>query len=468
LQIFNRRLLPPVLFMSRIPDVIVVGAGAAGLAASIQLARYGFSVTILEARERIGGRMFMHRDPAFQSPIAMGAEFIHGLPPEIWEPLNSRHVLIKEVTGDLWCFQNGELSTCDFFSEVDDILKKMDANSPDESFLSFLERCFPESKSNPKLSDAKRRALSYVKGFNAADPARVGVHWLVQAMKAEEKIQGDRAFRSENGYEDLLDYFRQEIKETGVVVQNKTIVDSVSWSPGRVEIEAHKDNEACKFSASCVLITLPLGVMKTAIADEGAVRIAPPLPRTKLEALQKLEMGKVIRVVLRFRERFWDRISPPAQSSKNLSTMSFLLSEDEWFPTWWTTMPDKLPIITGWAPFDCAERLSGQSRSFVTEHALQTLGNLLHVKADKLATLLEVAYFHDWQSDPFSRGAYSYGAVCSDGAQEALASPLENTLFFAGEATDTGGHNGTVHGAIASGRRAAKEILATVGTHTTQ
>lgn len=454
--------------MSKIRNVIVVGAGAAGLAAATQLARSDFSVTILEARERIGGRMFMHRDPAFQSPIAMGAEFIHGLPPEIWEPLKSRHVPIKEVTGDLWCCQNGELSTCDFFSEVDDILKKMDANSADESFLSFLERCFPESKSNSKLSDAKRRALSYVKGFNAADPSRVGVHWLVQGIKAEEKIQGDRAFRSENGYEDLLDYFRQEIKETGVVVQNKTIVNSVSWSPGRVQIEAHRDNEACKFSASRVLITLPLGVMKTAIADEGAVRFAPPLPRTKLEALQKLEMGKVIRVVLRFRERFWDRISPPAQPFKNLSAMSFLLSENEWFPTWWTTMPDKLPIITGWASFDCAERLSGQSRSFVTEHALQTLGNLLHINADKLSTLLEGAYFHDWQSDPFSRGAYSYGAAGSDGAQEALASPLENTLFFAGEATDTGGHNGTVHGAIASGRRAAKEILASVGTDTTQ
>jgi monoamine oxidase len=456
--------------MSKIPDVIVVGAGAAGLAASTQLARSGLSVTILEARDRIGGRVFMHRDPAFQFPIAMGAEFIHGLPPEIWEPLRSRHVLIKEATGDSWCSENGELSTCDFFSEVDDILKKMDANSTDESFVSFLERSFPQSKNNQKLSEAKRRALSYVKGFNAADPDRVGVHWLVQGMKAEEKIQGDRAFRSENGYEDLLDYFRKEIKETGVVVQNRTKVNSVSWSPGRVQIEAHKDNEACKFSASRVLITLPLGVMKAAAADEGAVRIAPPLPRTKLEALQKLEMGKVIRVVLRFRERFWDRISPPAQPSKNLSlsTMSFLLSEDEWFPTWWTTMPVKLPIITGWAPFDCAERLSGQTHSFVTEHALQTLGNLLHVKADKLATLLEAAYFHDWQSDPFSRGAYSYGAVGSDGAQEALASPLENTLFFAGEATDTGGHNGTVHGAIASGHRAAKEILATIGAHTTQ
>ena len=115
-------------------------------------------------------------------------------------------------------------------------------------------------------------------------------------------------------------------------------------------------------------------------------------------------------------------------------------------------------MITGWAPFRCAERLSGQNESFVVEHGLQTLNRLLGVSRQELESLLQHAYFHDWQNDPFSRGAYSYAKVGGDGAQEALASPIENTLFFAGEATDISGHNGTVHGAIASGRRAASEI----------
>jgi monoamine oxidase len=91
--------------------------------------------------------------------------------------------------------------------------------------------------------------------------------------------------------------------------------------------------------------------------------------------------------------------------------------------------------------------------------ALRTLATLLHIGSEQLAQLLDAAYFHDWQTDPFSRGAYSYGAVGSDDAQQTLATPVENTLFFAGEATDATGHNGTVHGAIASGRRAAREIL---------
>jgi monoamine oxidase len=122
-------------------------------------------------------------------------------------------------------------------------------------------------------------------------------------------------------------------------------------------------------------------------------------------------------------------------------------------------MPDHTPIITGWAPFRSADHLSGQPESFVIERSLQTLSELLGESLAELRRLLERAYFHDWQNDPFSQGAYSYGKVGADGAQEMLAAPVENTLFFAGEATDTSGHNGTVHGAIASGLRAARQIL---------
>lgn len=84
---------------------------------------------------------------------------------------------------------------------------------------------------------------------------------------------------------------------------------------------------------------------------------------------------------------------------------------------------------------------------------------------ENLEDRLEAAYVHDWQSDPFSRGAYSYAKVGAGGAQARLAAPVENTLFFAGEATDTSGYNGTVHGAVASGYRAAEEIVRARGEH---
>jgi monoamine oxidase len=444
--------------MSKLPEVIVIGAGAAGLAAAAQLGRAGRSVTILEARDRIGGRMFTQRDPVCQSSIEFGAEFIHGLPPEIWGPLQAQNVRIAEVTGDLWCFRKGRLCSCDFFSDVDDILKKMDGNSPDESFLSFLNRCC-NAKSNPKKQEAIERALGYVTGFNAADPDRVGVHWLVKGMRAEEQIEGDRAFRPANGYQDLLDIFCGELAQASVHIQTETVIDSVRWIRGHAEVSAHGGGESRKFETARVLVTVPLGVLQAAAGDAGALQFTPGLPRTKLDALKKLEMGKVIRVTLRFRNRFLDEISAPGDERKTLSDMSFLLSDDEWYPTWWTTMPERLPIITAWAPFRCAEHLSGKSHSFVVDRCLQTLSRLLNLGLEEVTRLFEAAYFHDWQSDPFSRGAYSYGTVGADGAQEALASPVENTLFFAGEATDVTGHNGTVHGAIASGRRAAKEIL---------
>jgi monoamine oxidase len=334
----------------------------------------------------------------------------------------------------------------------------MDDSVPDESFLSFLHRSFPNPTNDPALETAKKHALGYVSGFNAADPALVGVHWLVQGMRAEERNHGDQAFRSWNGYDDLLEVFRRYISSSDITIHTGTAVQSVKWQAGHVEVRTHNAQGAATFSAPQLLVTLPLAVLQAPPGQSGSVQFHPQLPRDKMASLDKLEMGKVIRVVLRFRDRFWDRIS--AGKDLTLSGMGFLFSQEgNSFPSWWTTMPRKLPIITGWAPFDFAESLSGESESFVAERALQTLSKVLSVDLHNLENELQTVYVHDWQSDPFSRGAYSYGKVGCDGAQQALAAPIENTLFFAGEATDTSGNNGTVHGAIASAYRAAAEIL---------
>ena len=456
-------------FMTKDADIIIVGAGAAGISAAVSLARAGMNITILEARNRIGGRIFTLHDSVCDPPIELGAEFIHGLPSETWSLLGSVNARITEVDGDTWCVQGGKLKTCDFFSEVDRILKKMDGRKRDQSFADFLKGCRATSKNKRTFREAKEWATSYVSGFNAADPAIVGVHWLVKGMRAEEKIEGDRAFRAEHGYADLINVFDKQLKESGITVRTSTIVERINWSKGQVEIDATGANGDEKVRASGVLVTVPLGVLQARDTELGAIRFNPELPAAKLEAIQNIMMGKVIRVTLRFSKRFWEDLPKNRKkNTKSMDGMSFLLSHDEWFPTWWTMSPRKLPLLVGWAPFHCAERLSGQSQSFVVDRALQALQRLTGVGMRELEGLLEYAYCHDWQSDPFSRGAYSYGKVGGDGAERKLAKPVQNTLFFAGEATDIGGHNGTVHGAIASGKRAAREIARSAGKNIRQ
>jgi monoamine oxidase len=440
------------------PDVIIIGAGASGISAATALASAGLSITLLEARDRIGGRICTLQDPKLHAPIELGAEFIHGRPPEILDLLKAHYVRIREVDGYNWCVEEGCVSPCDFFSDVDQILQKMrEHKKADESFTDFLKRSTSHLPDTPSLRRAKQWATGYVSGFNAADPALVSVNWLVQGMHAEEQIEGDRAFRAEHGYADLIEIFQQQLQDSGISLQKNTIVESIQWRPGQVDITASGANGTASFSAPRVLITVPLGVLQAQDEDKGAIHFSPELPQQKQNAIRNLAMGKVIRVTLRFRERFWKDL-PRGKNSKSMDGMSFLFSHDDWFPTWWSTAPLKLPLLTGWAPFHCASRLSGQSESLVVEHSIATLHRLLGVSFQELEGLLEHAYFHDWQTDSFSRGAYSYAKVGADQAPQALGAPVENTLFFAGEATDANGLNGTVHAAIASGRRTALEI----------
>jgi monoamine oxidase len=429
-------------------DVIVVGGGAAGITAALRVASSGLSVLLLEARSRLGGRMFTVQASGSPTAVELGAEFIHGRPPEIFDVLEAHHVPVKSVKGDFLRLENGQLESADFFSEVDQLMEKMNDHGPDEAFAQFLERCCPE-RNQEKVKQWARR---YVTGFHAADPELISVHSLVKGMRAEEEIGGHQSFRLKGGYATLLTIWEKQLKDAGVQVELGALVKSVRWKKGEVELEVDRNAEIVKYTVPKVVITLPLSLLQT-----GVVKFVPELS-CKQSALDKLVMGKVIRVTLCFHERFWDDLHA-GESGKTLSNASFLFSSADWFPTWWTTMPEKLPVITGWAPFHCAERLSGKSADFVLARATETLATILKVDLKEINRLLASAHFHDWEADPFSRGAYSYVKVGGDSAQKDLAAPIEGTLFFAGEATDFTGHHGTVHGAIRSGNRAAEEIL---------
>ena len=185
-------------------------------------------------------------------------------------------------------------------------------------------------------------------------------------------------------------------------------------------------------------MTVPLGVLQA-----GAIQFDPE-PRAILKAAAALRFGQVYRVTLRFQNSFWEE-------DERLKRAGFLISQDKRFFAWWTMHPLIAPMLTGWMAGSAADQFRSSSRSRIASEALQSLARILNGKIPRP----EAIYFHNWRTDPFFRGAYSYVPVNGLPARELLAKPVDDTLFFAGEATNLEGHGSTVHGAIASGRRAA-------------
>ena len=139
----------------------------------------------------------------------------------------------------------------------------------------------------------------------------------------------------------------------------------------------------------------------------------------------------------------------------------FILSREPMFPTWWTTLAVRSTLLVGWHAGARAENMSGTTPAEIVAHALNSLSRIMKKDLAELQALVEDAYFHDWQADPYARGSYSYVPVGALDARKQLAIPVEETLYFAGEATDQNGHSATVHGALSTGQRAALQALAT-------
>jgi monoamine oxidase len=191
-----------------------------------------------------------------------------------------------------------------------------------------------------------------------------------------------------------------------------------------------------------VVITVPLGVLQA-----GAIRFDPE-PAETLAAARVLRFGDAFRVTLLFDRAYWDERDETAGAG-------FLASDEPAFPVWWTGRPIEPRVITGWTAGPKADALLGLTEGEVIGKARVTLSRILRTELPEPRG----AWFHDWHADAFARGAYSYVPAGGLPSRRKLAEPVEGTLYFAGEATDLLGYGGTVHGAIASGRRAAAQIL---------
>ena len=214
------------------------------------------------------------------------------------------------------------------------------------------------------------------------------------------------------------------------------------------------------FSADRAIVTVPLGVLKAPEDARGAIRFDPPLTAQR-EALTHLEMGAAMRVTFLFRPGF-------VKEQRQLFRPGFIHLKDEGFPTWWTGPsggPDSAPTpaLTAWAGGPKAERLAGLDDEALAEVAVDSLSRLIGASRVSITGQVKHRYVHNWCRDPFARGAYSYAGLGGIEARRVLSAPIEETLYFAGEAVETEGHATTVHGAIASGRRAARQIVGALG-----
>lgn len=419
----------------------MIGAGVAGLAAAQTLSAAGVSVHILEARNRIGGRIDTVVDPASCLPIELGAEFIHGRPKETFEMVRAAGLTLAEVTGEHSLIEDSKLiQRHDLWTRIDQIFARMsDPSLPDQTFSEFLEK----TKIDP---EAAPWAKSYVEGFNAAHADRISTHALVEEEQASQTMEGDRAFRIREGYQRLVQWLWQEASSRGARLQLGAAVQTLRWQKGRVEVRLRGEIHP-SFTAERAIITVPLGVLKA--TGDVALRFEPELLQIQA-SLDRLEMGAATRVTLVLDASF-------RQDHPNLS--GFIHSSAPSFPTWWTSLPSSSPVLTGWCGGPKAEKLAGLSEAALAELAVNSLAQIFRVDSKSLARHVKQKYVHNWSADPFALGAYSYARVGGIEARHILATPIVDTLYFAGEATHTEGRSATVDGAIATGRRAARAIL---------
>jgi monoamine oxidase len=432
-------------------DVVVVGAGAAGLAAARRLAGHSLRVIVLEARERAGGRAWSRQMTRTVLPAELGAEFIHGPAQETLALLREAGLASIDTGGDSWVSdETGDLQpNDDEFSSAASIFERACSTSEDESVEHFLQRF----ERDDALRNIARQARTFVEGFDAADPAIASARSIAEEWRSGVDSSTARPL---GGYAPMFDHLRAACERAGVHIQFSTIVRRISWPRGTVAVEVKSHGvQARTIRARAAIVTLPAGVLRHR-GDETEVIFDPELPAAKTDALRSIEMGHAVKVILCFRSAFWERIR-----DGRYRDAAFFRGEGP-CSAYWTQVPVRGELVSAWTGGPKTAALSGFSEAELIELARDGFGATLGEAALAREEFVGGAT-HDWCRDPFARGAYSYIAVGGTEPRSTFAAPIDDTLFFAGEATSSDGQGGTVNGALETGERAAREVAASLG-----
>lgn len=434
-------------------DVLIVGAGAAGLAAARTLHDAGVDILVIEARDRIGGRIFTEHVAGLGAPIELGAEFLHGDARAIRRIAAAHGLTATDIAGQRYLAKSGRLEPMkDVGKRLQGVMQRLDsARKHDRSFDDALE-AYRGSLSKEDRAMAK----SFVEGYDAADTSVVSERWLADSITGPRDMRIGRLL---GGYSGLLDALADPMQAR---IRLGVIASTVRWRKGGVEVECRDHAGALlqPIAAKAIVVTVPIGVLQAAAGLPGSILFDPPLSAHE-RAIALCAMGPVIKLVLQFESAFWleprfgERLSQP-----NLDQLTFVQSNESIdFPVWWSPYPIQAPVLVGWRGGPSAAALSRRSSADLESAALTSLATVFATKPAALRERLVATFYHDWVNDPFSRGAYSYARVGGDGSAARLARPVEGTIWFAGETIGSAEETGTVNGAIESGTRAAAGIL---------
>ena len=430
-------------------QIVVIGAGAAGLMAARELGRTGKRVTILEARDRCGGRVHSLPAAEFGYPAEGGAEFVHGEAPVTRGLLREAGLSLLPIQGVRWNVENGVLSreepTDHHTGRLYQVLAEL---TSDMTVAEFLQQYF----AGPEYSQLRRSVVRMVEGYDAADPDRASIlavrdEWMGRGTGPQTRIAG--------GYGALIDFLAAECRGLGVAIQLNAIVSAIDASDGRALVHCV---DGSRHDSAAAILTVPLPLLQEITL--------PPAVRETAAAAAVIGFGSVIKILLRFKTRWW-----VDAKGKDLSDLLFLLS-DQTIPVWWTQHPTEQPVLTGWLAGPKTKAVASFDESDLIETGLTSLAGILRVSPRQLTQDLVAARAINWEKDPFSRGAYSYTTPETRLAQSTLASPAGAAIFFSGEALYHGRDMGTVEAALASGLETARTILtrdsiATPGTQRT-
>lgn len=424
-------------------DVLIVGAGACGLMCGYILAKAGKRIMVIEARNRLGGRINTMNDNGFSGCFEAGAEFIHGYAPVTIQLLKKAGINYVKTGGKFYRVQQGNWQTENAFEKQwNQLLDELKHLKQDTSIKSFLNEHFPEKKD----AAFRESVISMVEGYDAANSDFASA----LAVCAEWNETDETQYRIKGGYTGLINYLAEKIKSTGSVILCSTPVKQIIWQKGIVE--AVTDSEPIK--AKKAIITIPLALLQTPDKGKTEIEFIPDIPQI-MDAAQQLKAGAVVKIIMQWKDPFWEKEFIKNQKHDHVG---FLFS-DEFIPTWWTQLPDHIPILTGWLAGPKAEQLKHADDTYIYNKAMDSLASIFSMDISLLKEKLEAYKIINWTADLYSKCGYAYSTVNSTAIKKIISTPIADTLFFGGEALYEGKQMGTVEAALANGEKVAEAVL---------